>query len=82
MVTLDAMGCHKDMAQTITPQGADDVLALQAHQGTLYEDVPLLLAAVKAKQVRPVAHHTCLTVEADHGRGETRASWITSDIDW
>jgi DDE family transposase len=30
VVTIDAMGCQKEMAQTMTEQGADDVLALKA----------------------------------------------------
>jgi hypothetical protein len=41
-VTIDAMGCQKAIAQTIVEQGADYVLALKGHQGTLHEDVQAL----------------------------------------
>ncbi len=32
VVTIDAMGCQKEIAKTITEQGADDVLALKDNQ--------------------------------------------------
>ena len=41
IVTIDAMGCQKKIAQGIVNKGADYVLALKGNQGTLYEDVKL-----------------------------------------
>ena len=38
-VTIDAMGCQKEIATTITDQGADYVLALKQNQPQLYDDV-------------------------------------------
>ncbi|PON09801.1 hypothetical protein C2W62_53500, partial [Candidatus Entotheonella serta] len=38
-VTIDAMGCQKEIAQVITEQGADYVVALKTNHSTLYDDV-------------------------------------------
>ena len=42
-VTLDAMGCQKEIAKVITEQGADDVLALKNNHRHLDDDVTLFL---------------------------------------
>jgi predicted transposase YbfD/YdcC len=42
IVTIDAMGCQKEIAQTITEQGADYVLALKDNHPTLHGEVQLL----------------------------------------
>jgi predicted transposase YbfD/YdcC len=48
-VTIDAMGTQKEMAKTIRDREADDVLALNGHQGTWHEDVTLLFAWADAQ---------------------------------
>jgi len=82
VVTIDAMGCQKDMARTITQQGANYVLALKENHATLYEDVTLFLHDAKAHNMGQVAFQCEETVDADHGRLEMRTYWITSDIEW
>ena len=42
IVTIDAMGAQKEIAQQIIDQGADYVLSLKGNQGTLHEDVQQL----------------------------------------
>ena len=39
IVTIDAMGCQKGIAQGILDRGADYLLAVKKNQGRLYEDV-------------------------------------------
>src|SRR6266536_532487 len=39
IVTLDAMGCQRDIARKIIDKKADYILALKGNQGTLQEDV-------------------------------------------
>jgi predicted transposase YbfD/YdcC len=82
IVTSDAMGCQKEIAQTITTQGADSVRALKANQGHLYDDVTLFLEDARAQGSQNPVLHPYETVDADHGRVETRTYWITSDIEW
>jgi predicted transposase YbfD/YdcC len=80
IVTIEAMGCQKEMAQTMTEQDADSVLALQDNHPTLHGEVQRLFEDIKADRLAhvPSEHHT--TIDADHGRLETRHYWITSDM--
>ena len=81
-VTIDAMGCQKEIAKAITEQGADYALALKKNHSTLYEDVTLFLDDAQANGFAEIDHDYHETVDGDHGRIETRKYWITSDIDW
>jgi len=82
IVTIDAMGCQKDIAQAITEQGADYVLALKENHKTLHDDVALFFEDAKATDFAGLDHERYETVDGDHGRIETRTYWITSDIEW
>jgi predicted transposase YbfD/YdcC len=81
IVTIDAMGCQKDIAKTITEQGAEYVLALKDNHPTLHGEVHLLFEDIKAERLDGITAARHLTVDADHGRLETRHYWITSDIE-
>jgi predicted transposase YbfD/YdcC len=82
VVTIDAMGCQKEIAKTITEQGADYVLALKDNHPTLSEEVTLFLNEARATGFADIAHAYHETVDGDHGRIETRRYWITSEIEW
>jgi predicted transposase YbfD/YdcC len=82
VVTIDAMGCQKEIAQTITERGADYVLALKENHPTLYEDVTLFLNEARATGFTDVTHAYHETVDGDHGRIETRRYWVTSELEW
>jgi len=81
-VTIDAMGCQKEIAKVITDQEADYVLALKENHPTLYDDVTLFFEDGKATDFAEIDHEYHETVDGDHGRIETRRYWITSDIEW
>jgi hypothetical protein len=49
VVTIDAMGCQRDIAQTILDKKADYILALKGNQGTLKDDVKLFVDASMSK---------------------------------
>ncbi len=82
VVTIDAMGCQKEIAKTITDQGADYVLALKENHQTLYEAVTLFLNEARDIAFADIEHAYHETVDGDHGRIETRRYWITSEIEW
>ena len=82
VVTIDAMGCQKEIAKTITEQGADYVLALKENHPTLSEAVTLFLNDARDTGFADLEHAYHETVDGDHGRIETRRYWITSDIEW
>ena len=77
IVTTDALNCQRAIAQQIVDQGGDYVLALKGNQGTLHDDVSTYLddPASKVTASKP-------TVDADHGRIETRTATVSTDIDW
>ena len=72
VVTIDAMGCQKEIAGAIVAAKADYVLALKGNQGTLHR------AVVDHLMNRWDADFTgnevgrCKTEETGHGRRETR----------
>ena len=79
IVTIDAMGCQREVARLIVEQQADDVLALKGNQGTLHQDVQDLFAAALAPGMSDLIadHHT--TVDVGHGRREWRRWWTSTD---
>lgn len=77
IVTADAMSCQRAICAQIVEQGGDYVIALKGNQGTLHGDIRLFLE----DPGRPdEATHT--TVDADHGRIETRTGEVCTDIGW
>ena len=80
VVTIDAMGCQTKIAKAIVEQGADYVLALKGNQETLHQEVVDLFSDKKADVKAPLPY--AQTVDGDHGRIETRRTYVTSDIDW
>jgi predicted transposase YbfD/YdcC len=74
-VTLDALHAQRETAQALRDQGADYILALKGNQGTLCEDVRTLLDDPGL----PVQDRA-QTVEADHGRIETREAHLVTDL--
>ena len=76
IVTIDAMGCQKDIAEKIIETGADYVLGLKGNQGTLHEDVKLYF------EDDTEAVKKTVTKEKDHGRIETREYYLETDIAW
>lgn len=71
IVTLDAMGCQKEIARTITDQGAHYVFALKDNQAGLRSDVEHLFERRLRQEAEPDYEQTA----SGHGRVETRCCW-------
>jgi predicted transposase YbfD/YdcC len=82
IVTIDAMGCQRDIAKQIIDQKADYVLALKGNQGTLREDVEIFVAEQKANGFQDATITQHQTVDGDHGLIETRTTTVLQDADW
>jgi predicted transposase YbfD/YdcC len=82
VVTIDAMGCQRDIAQKIMDKAADYVLALKGNQGSLREDVELFVAEQKAAGYKDMTVSQDQTVDGDHGRIETRTATVIHDVAW
>lgn len=80
IVTIDAMGCQRDIASAILARGADYVLALKGNQGSLFEDVQWLFQQAQASEFEGVAHSFAQSIDIGHGRTETRRCWTLSDL--
>lgn len=78
VVTIDAMGCQREIARAIIDQKADYVLALKENHPTLHDDVKLWINDCDAQGY--VRMHE--TVEKDHGRIETRRVVVSTELDW
>src|SRR5712691_11679477 len=52
VVTIDAMGCQRDIAAKIIEKKADYILALKGNQGTLREDVEVFVDEQRALKYR------------------------------
>lgn len=80
IVTIDAMGCQRAIAEQIIDQGGDYVLGLKGNQGNLHEAVDDFFTTARAHHFTGVAHAFTEEVDKNHGRLEVRRYWITDDL--
>lgn len=78
IVTIDAMGCQREIAAAIIDQGADYVLALKDNQPTLFEDVQWLFEQAQSIQFQDVEHDVAQSLDKGHGRIEVRRCYTLS----
>src|SRR5206468_6174292 len=81
LVTVDAMGCQRAIAQQVLDQGGDYVLALKDNQPTLAADVQECFAQARASGFADVQHDFHQAVDKGHGRLEIRRRWVIADPD-
>jgi predicted transposase YbfD/YdcC len=82
IITIDAMGCQRAIAQKIMDKKADYVFGLKGNQGSLREDVELFVTEQRAKDFADTTISRTQTVDAGNGRIETRTTTIIHDVDW
>jgi predicted transposase YbfD/YdcC len=70
LVTIDAIGCQKEIADQVREREGDYVLAVKQNQPTLYEQVEGAIDEALEQDAEAIAEHQ--TVETGHGRQETR----------
>jgi predicted transposase YbfD/YdcC len=88
VVTIDAMGCQKEIAGKIRERDGDYVLAVKENQPKLSERVREAIAAGLEQETEIVGGHQ--VVETGHGRKETRTyvifptsrSVVDPDAEW
>jgi predicted transposase YbfD/YdcC len=93
IVTLDAMGCQKEIAKEIKEADAEYVFGLKGNQPIVHGEVKEFLedAVAENKQWKPPGTPANAgmerlaskkTVEKDHGRLETREYYQSTDLSW
>jgi len=81
LVSIDAIGCQKDLAQQVLDQGGDYVLALKDNQPTLLEEVTTLFAQAREGVFVDLVEDHGRTVTKGHGRLELRRHTVIADPD-
>jgi predicted transposase YbfD/YdcC len=72
IVTIDAMGTQKKIAEAIIEEKADYILALKKNQETLYDNVELFFDSIIKNEIKGIDVFKLVTKEKNHGRIETR----------
>lgn len=75
IITIDAMGCQKDIAEQIVRQKGDYLLALKGNQGNFHEEVVSFLTLAKEANFKNVEYDFHEEIDAGHGRVETRRAY-------
>ena len=75
-ITIDAMGCQRDIVARIADKGAHYVIGLKNNQPSLAQAVEALFDAADAAST--LAHDA--TLDKDHGRIETRRCAVLQDL--
>jgi len=82
-ITVDAMGCQRDIAEKIIDGEADYIMGLKGNQGTAHKEVAEFFADAAATNFRDVEHSFHETVDgSEHGRMEVRRVYSTQDLAW
>ncbi len=76
-VTIDAMGCQKDIADKIIEMEGDYVLAVKGNQGNLLDDIEEAF-----KETASSSLQSSTSLEIGHGRIEKRTCDVITDTDW
>ncbi len=79
IVTIDAIGCQKEIAKTIRDKQADYVLAVKGNQKQLHQDLEHWFAHADQIGFEGLDHDHCQTINKSHGRIELRKCWTITD---
>ena len=77
LVSIDAMGCNPNIAQSILDAKADYLLAVKDNQPTLHAEIKSYFQTAPSLEVEQIE-----TVGKDHGRIEVRTHTISHVVDW
>jgi len=81
LVTIDAMGCQKEIAQQVIDGGGDYVLSVKDNQPHLLEDIQGCLEKALDNNLEGVAHDSYETADRGHGRVEKRSYLILTEFE-
>lgn len=81
-VTIDAMGCQREIAGQIIGQSGDYLLAVKENQPTLHAKVKRLMDEAILDGFAGVRHGHHESSDDGHGRIEKRRVWVTNEVNW
>jgi predicted transposase YbfD/YdcC len=80
MVTIDALGCQKDVARTIVAEGGNYCLAVKENQPALHRKLKALLDEGMLERFAGWDAEMDQTTDGGHGRIDTRTVWVSGEI--
>lgn len=80
LVSIDAMGCQKEVACAIRDSGADYLLQVKGNQPTLEADIIATFEAALASDFEGFEHDLWLCESSGHGRQEERTCAVLYDL--
>jgi predicted transposase YbfD/YdcC len=80
VVTIDAIGCNKTVAQQILDAGGDYVLQVKDNQPTLCAKLELAFKDAMLDDFNELPFDFYEQTDGDHGRIETRKLWVCWDV--
>jgi predicted transposase YbfD/YdcC len=81
-ITIDAMGCQREIAGQIRRQEGHYILAVKDNQPTLHEKVKHLLDEAILDRFQGIEHGFDEQKDESHGRIQTRRVWVTNQVHW
>jgi predicted transposase YbfD/YdcC len=76
LITIDAMGCQKDIARDIVDSGGDFVIAVKDNQPKLSEAIGALVVKHLEGELKALKHRSHQTKEHGHGRRDERSYFV------
>lgn len=77
LVTIDAMGCQKEIARTIVEGGGDFVIAVKDNQPSLREAIAEFIEGQIDRDLEDLRYRCYETREQGHGRIDERSYFLT-----
>jgi len=81
-VSIDAMGCQKEIAAQILGQKAHYILAVKENQPSLYQKVQRLMDEAILEDFKDLRHGRWQESTEAHGRRERRCLWVSDEVQW
>ena len=87
VVTIDAMGTQRAIAEKIVEKGGDYILSVKGNQGRLHDEItrPVRLRAAPARSRQTSTRNRwsfAQTKDSGHDRSETRQIMVCHELDW
>ena len=79
LVSIDAVGCQKEIAAQIVAGKGDYLLAVKENQPRLYDDIERLALAAMENDYAGLSQH--LLEEKGHGRAEMRCCFVLTELE-
>jgi predicted transposase YbfD/YdcC len=76
VVTIDALGCQKEIARDILQAGGHYLLQVKDNQPTLHQKLEAIFREARLERFIGWEHDYFTEVHGDHGRIETRRLWV------